>query len=141
MLAVVFTSGALAMFLVKADGSKFDTSTLPPGSLISCVSWSPKGNYLISTAKWIWDSFIFSSIKPKLDMGLFVDFCVFTCFYQFLHDVLIKLFCFDLQNNFMSTSCKNQLIYKNQQSIRCQVLAYWIKYGAVSYSLSFNYRH
>ena len=78
MLAVVFTSGALAMFLVKADGSKFDTSTLPPGSLISCVSWSPKGNYLISTAKWIWDSFIFSSIKPKLNMGLFVDFCVFT---------------------------------------------------------------
>ena len=44
MLAVVFTNGALAMFLVKADGSKFDTSTLPPGSLISCVSWSPKGN-------------------------------------------------------------------------------------------------
>ena len=26
-----------------------------------------------NTAKWIWDS---SSIKPKLDMGLFVDFCV-----------------------------------------------------------------
>ena len=47
------------------------------------------------TAKWIWDSSIFSSIKPKLDMGLFVDFCVFTCFYQCLHDVLIKLFCFD----------------------------------------------
>ena len=59
------------------------------------------------TAKWIWDSSIFSSIKPKLDMGLFVDFCVFTCFYQFLHDVLIKLLCFDLQNNFMITSCKN----------------------------------
>ena len=59
------------------------------------------------TAKWIWDISIFSSIKPKLNMGLFVDFCVFTCFYQFLHDVLIKLFCFDLQNNFMSTSCKN----------------------------------
>ena len=32
------------------------------------------------------------SIKPKLDMRLFVDFCVFTCFYQFLHDMLIKLF-------------------------------------------------
>ena len=41
------------------------------------------------------------------DNGLFVDFCVFTCFYQFLHDVIIKLFCFDLQNNFMITSCKN----------------------------------
>ena len=32
------------------------------------------------TAKWIWDSSIFSSIKPKFDMGLFVDFCVFTYF-------------------------------------------------------------
>ena len=37
-------------------------------------------------------------------MGLFVDFCVFTRFYQFLNDVLTKLFCFDLQDNFMSTS-------------------------------------
>ena len=24
----------------------------------------------------------------------------------FLHDVIIKLFCFDLQNNFMITSCE-----------------------------------
>ena len=29
-------------------------------------------------------------MKPKLDIGLFVDFCVFICFYQFMHDVLIK---------------------------------------------------
>ena len=48
MLAVVFTNGSLAMFLVKADGSKFDTSTLPPGALISCVSWSPKGKQLVA---------------------------------------------------------------------------------------------
>ena len=33
------------------------------------------------TAKWTWDSSIFSSIKPKLNSRLFVDFC----FYQFLH--------------------------------------------------------
>ena len=46
-------------------------------------------------------------IKPKLDIGLFVDFCVFTCFCQFLHDMIIKLFCFDLQNNIMITSSKN----------------------------------
>ena len=48
---------------------------------------------ILSTAKSIWDSSIFYSIKPKLDIRLFVDFCVFTCFYQFLHDVIIKLFC------------------------------------------------
>ena len=35
---------------------------------------------------------IFYSRKSKRDIGLFVDFCEFTCFYQFLHDVLIKLF-------------------------------------------------
>ena len=35
-------------------------------------------------------------ILLKLDIGLFVDFCVFT---SFLHDVIIKLFCFDLQIN------------------------------------------
>ena len=31
-------------------------------------------------------------LKPKLDIGLLVDFCVFTYFYQFLQDVIIKLF-------------------------------------------------
>ena len=41
-------------------------------------------------AKWMWISTIFSSIKPKLDMGLFVDFCWFICFNQFLHNMLIK---------------------------------------------------
>ena len=50
---------------------------------------------------------IFYSRKSKLDIGLFVDFCEFTCFYQFLHDVLIKLFCRSKQNNFMSKPCKN----------------------------------
>ena len=35
---------------------------------------------------------IFFSIKPKLDVGLFVDLAEFTCFYQFLHDVIIELF-------------------------------------------------
>ena len=59
------------------------------------------------TAKWIWDSFIFSSIKPKLDMGSFVDFCVFTWIWLNLPDQNLKLFCRSKQNNFMSTSCKN----------------------------------
>ena len=34
----------------------------------------------------------FFSINPKLDIGLFVDLAEFTWFYQFLHDVIIKLF-------------------------------------------------
>ena len=34
-------------------------------------------------------------IQLSQNFGLFVDLCVFTCFYQFLHDVIIKLFCFD----------------------------------------------
>ena len=35
--------------------------------------------YLVTgTAEWIKDSSIFYSIQPKLDIGLFVDFCVFT---------------------------------------------------------------
>ena len=40
---------------------------------------------------------ILFNYKPKLDIGLFVDLAEFTCFYQFLHDVIIKLVCFDLQ--------------------------------------------
>ena len=45
--------------------------------------------------------------KPKLYIWLFVNFCVFTCFYQFLHDGIIILFCFLMQSNVMITSCKN----------------------------------
>ena len=37
-------------------------------------------------------------IQLSQNMGLFVDFCVFTCFYHFLHVVIIKLLCVDLQN-------------------------------------------
>ena len=55
----------------------------------------------------MWDSSILYSIKPKLDIGSFGDFFIFTCFYQFLHNVIIKLFCRSKQNNFMITSCKN----------------------------------
>ena len=46
-------------------------------------------------------------LLPKL-FWLFVDFYVYTCFYQFLHEVLIKLFCRSKQNNFMSTSGLNR---------------------------------
>ena len=39
-------------------------------------------------------------MKLILDIRLFVDLAEFTCFYQFLHDVILELFCFDLQNSF-----------------------------------------
>ena len=68
----------------------------------SCKDESRVSGYDLSTV-----CNIFSSIKPELDIGLFLAFCVFSCFYQFLHDVIIKLFLFGLQNNFMITSCNN----------------------------------
>ena len=37
----------------------------------------------------------------------YFDFLVFTCFYQFLHYVIIEFFCFNLLINFTITSCKN----------------------------------
>ena len=65
-------------------------------------------------AAWkIGDSYIFSALKPKLDIGLFVDLAEFPWILQFLHDVIMKLFCFDLQNNFLITSCKNWGIQGN----------------------------
>ena len=58
------------------------------------------------TAKSIWGSSIFYSIEPKFDIRVLVDFCVFTCFYQFLYDVITKLFCRSKQKFFLFTSCK-----------------------------------
>ena len=52
-------------------------------------------------------------VKRQRAMELTDDLKNFKVIYQFLHDVIIKLFCFDLQNNFMITS----------RTIRCQVLA------------------
>ena len=34
----------------------------------------------------------FIQLNRKLDIGLFVDLAEITCFYQFLHDVIIELF-------------------------------------------------
>jgi nuclear pore complex protein Nup214 len=48
MLAIVYSNGSLALFLVKPDGTKFETATLPPGEGITCVSWSPKGKQLVA---------------------------------------------------------------------------------------------
>ena len=88
---------------------------------------------LVQLNGYEWDSYIFSSIKSKLDIGLFVDFCAFTCFYQLLPDVIIILFCRSKQNNFMITSCKNSAI--NKQSY-VNFRLNWIKFGDISYLLS-----
>ena len=43
----------------------------------------------------------FYSINPKLNIGLFADLDEFTCFYQFLPNVIIKLFA-DQNSHFMN---------------------------------------
>ena len=58
-------------------------------------------------------------------MGLFVDFCVLPGFSLKLPDLNLKLFCFDVQNNFRSNqvnSGKNKVKHRNQETITCQVL-------------------
>ena len=78
-----------------------------------------------------------SSIKPILEMGLHVDFCVFTWIWLNLPDQNLKLFCFDIQDNFtrqiQSNLCKNTEL--NKQS--CVEFRFnRKKYGAVLYSFS-----
>ena len=58
----------------------------------------------------------FIQLIQKLDIGLFVDLAEFTCFYQFLHDVIIKLFCLHLQNNFIITFSFLDKLSKNKFS-------------------------
>ena len=48
-------------------------------------------------------------IKPKLDMGLFVDFCAFTWIWLNLPDQNLELFGFNVQNNFMIWSGKSEI--------------------------------
>ena len=80
----------------------------------------------LCTAKWIWHSSIFSSIKPKHDKQLFVYFCVFPRFYLDLPILCRKLFWTSNQNNFGSkqvNSGKNGEKHKSKQTISCHVLA------------------
>ena len=57
-------------------------------------------NMQFFTAELIRDRSILSSIKPQQCKYLFVDFCVFTRSYLNLSVLILKLFCFDGQNNF-----------------------------------------
>ena len=62
-------------------------------------------------------SSIFFSIKPKLDMQLFVDIYVFTRFWLNLSDQNLKLFWTSKQNNFRFRSSKfSQKLVKTQKS-------------------------
>ena len=49
--------------------------------------------------------------------------CWFLCFSPNLPELIIKFFCFDVQNNFMISSGKFRRKHRNQQTITCQVLA------------------
>ena len=49
MLAVVYSNGALALFMLDKDkADKVDCCTLPPAEGVHCVSWSPKGKQLVA---------------------------------------------------------------------------------------------
>ena len=65
-------------------------------------------------------------MKPKLDIGLFVDLAEFPCFYQFLHEVAHKIVQQIKTKQFYeqlhARTGKNREIQLNQQTIWCQVL-------------------
>ena len=72
-------------------------------------------------------------------MGLLVDIC----FFLNLPDQNVKLFCFDVQNNFMFRSGKfSQIKVKTQKSTNNRMSSFGLieKYGAVSYLLSCTYQ-
>eukprot|EP00095_Tigriopus_kingsejongensis_P002488 maker-scaffold64_size435223-snap-gene-2.25 protein:Tk02488 transcript:maker-scaffold64_size435223-snap-gene-2.25-mRNA-1 annotation:"nuclear pore complex protein nup214 isoform x3" len=49
MLAVVYSNGSMALFMVSAEGSASpDCCTLPPAEGITCASWSPKGKQIVT---------------------------------------------------------------------------------------------
>lgn len=49
MLAVVYSNGSMALFMVDANESKApDCCTLPPAEGITCASWSPKGKQIVT---------------------------------------------------------------------------------------------
>ena len=88
-----------------------------------CTKWIKQ---LQNTAQWIWGGSIFSPIKPKLDNGLFVDVCVFTCFYQFLHDVIIILFCRSKRQFYDRIMQKLVKIGKNTEINKQSDVKFWL---------------
>ena len=64
--------------------------------------------------------------------------CWFLCFPPTLPELCLKLFCSDAQNNSKFSSGKLRGKHRNQQKSHVKFWLNWIKYGAVSHSLSCN---
>ena len=80
-----------------------------------------------NTAKWIWDSSIFSSIKPKHDNQSFVYFCVFPRIYLFCAEN-----CSEHQNKIIQVRMgKNTKVNKQLAGM---FWLNWRKHGSVWYS-------
>ena len=104
-------------------------------------SSSYKLKYLPGDTLYLWTKYVQLNeyetvlylLLLSLDMGLFVDFCIFTCFYQFLQDVLIKLFRYAKQfcEHIIQKPVKTgKYIEINKQS--------HVKFLAISYLLSWT---
>jgi hypothetical protein len=99
--------------------------------------------HLLSTAKWIWDRSIFSPNKPKLDMGLFVDFCV--CIYLFLpifawcvHEIVLFCTAEQFYEHIIQKLVKTGKYTKINKQSNVKFWLNWSKYGTVSYSFKCN---
>ena len=60
----------------------------------------------------------FFSIKPKLDMGLFIAFCAFT----WAEPTIVILMLRTILGSDQVNSGKNGVKHRNQQTITCEVL-------------------
>ena len=73
------------------------------------------------TAKCLWDSSMFSSIKPKLDIGLLVDLAEFPCFVPDLawcdHKIVLFWSAERYYDNIMQKRAKTQKSTNNPMSI------------------------
>ena len=90
-------------------------------------------HYNIQLHKWIRDRSTFSSYKPKLDIRLFVDFCVFPCSYLFWAE---NCFVLIFKTIFCSKQVRTGRNTKINKQSEVKFWLNWIKCGSVSYSFS-----
>ena len=79
---------------------------------------------ILVTAKWVWDR---SLIKRKFEMGLFVNFCVFTRSYLFLSVTHLKLYWRSKQNNFEFTTQRWVKIHKSANNRWSRYKQKWVE--------------